>query len=84
MIRNLKYAILYSFLFMVFVPFFTSCGEDDLEDSKFRKMTVERNEFDNWLLANYVQPYNIDFLIKRIINWTISPNYYYHWIAFFC
>ena len=60
MIRNLKYAILYSFLFMVFVPFFTSCGEDDLEDSKFRKMTVERNEFDNWLLANYVQPYNID------------------------
>ena len=31
---------------MVFVPFFTSCGEDDLEDSKFRKMTVERNEFD--------------------------------------
>ena len=45
---------------MVFVPFFTSCGEDDLEDSKFRKMTVERNEFDNWLLANYVQPYNID------------------------
>lgn len=39
-----------------------SCTEDDLDDrSVFTGTEVQRKEFDNWLLDNYVSPYNIDF-----------------------
>lgn len=39
-----------------------SCSEDDLEGSSiFDTEAPERNEFDNWLLTEYVDPYNIAF-----------------------
>lgn len=41
---------------------FSSCSDDDLSSTSiFSGDTTERSEFDNWLLANYVTPYNIDF-----------------------
>lgn len=40
----------------------TSCSEDSLSDTSiFDTESPERNEFDNWLLTEYVNPYNIDF-----------------------
>lgn len=40
----------------------TSCSEDSLSDiSIFDTESPERNELDNWLLTEYVNPYNIDF-----------------------
>lgn len=39
-----------------------SCSEDSLDDqSVFSTEAPQRNEFDIWLLNNYVYPYNIDF-----------------------
>lgn len=43
----------------------TSCNHDEIEDqSIFDTTPPERNAFDNWLLENYVNPYNIDFIYK--------------------
>lgn len=40
----------------------TSCSEDSLNGTSiFDTQTPERNEFDNWLLTEYVNPYNIAF-----------------------
>lgn len=45
--------------------FAVSCNEDEIEDvSIFDTSAPERNAFDNWLLTNYVAPYNIDFKYK--------------------
>lgn len=42
-----------------------SCHRDELDDeSIFDTAAPERNEFDNWLLKNYVAPYNIEFIYK--------------------
>lgn len=42
---------------------FSGCSDDDLSShSVFDESTIEqRSKFDNWLLKNYVQEYNIDF-----------------------
>lgn len=41
---------------------FTGCSEDDLSStSVFDTTAQQRSNFDNWLLKNYVQEYNIDF-----------------------
>ena len=41
---------------------FTGCSEDDLNpNSIFTETAAEKNDFDNWLLENYVKPYNISF-----------------------
>ena len=38
-----------------------SCSEDELNpNSIFNTESPERNEFDNWILENYVAQYNID------------------------
>lgn len=43
----------------------TACNEDDLtKESSFDNMTPYRTAFDEWLLDNYVTPYNIDFKYK--------------------
>lgn len=43
----------------------TSCNEDDMDaGSIFDTTPVVRNEFDQWLMKNYVNPYNIDFKYK--------------------
>lgn len=41
---------------------FTSCNDDSLNDNSiFDTEAPARNEFDNWLLTEYVEPYNINF-----------------------
>lgn len=52
--------------YIALVAFFAcgvcSCSEDSLDDqSVFSTEAPQRNEFDIWLLNNYVYPYNIDF-----------------------
>ena len=42
---------------------FVGCSEDDLDSkSIFDTNPIQRSEFDNWLLKNYVQEFNINFL----------------------
>lgn len=58
--RKLKY--LGVLLLSVAAVSFTGCSEDDLSStSVFDTTPQQRTEFDNWLLKNYVQEYNIDF-----------------------
>ncbi len=40
---------------------FTACNEDDLSSkSIFDTSTPDRNEFDEWILENYIEPFNIE------------------------
>lgn len=39
----------------------SSCTKEKLHDSIFNTTPPQRNEFDTWLLDNYVKEYNIDF-----------------------
>ena len=42
-----------------------SCNKDEIDDgSIFDTSAPERNEFDRWLLKNYVNPYNIEVKYK--------------------
>ena len=57
----MKY-IKYIALALFFTCSMSSCSEDELdEQSIFSAEAPQRNEFDKWLLNNYVYPYNIDF-----------------------
>lgn len=41
---------------------FAACGSDEPDgNSIFDTTAPQRNEFDHWLLANYIETYNIDF-----------------------
>ena len=41
---------------------FTACSEDEMsKESVIVVESYEQNDFDKWLEANYVKPYNIDF-----------------------
>lgn len=57
----MKY-IKYIALVLFFTCGISSCSEDDLDNqSIFSTDSPQRNDFDIWLLDNYVFPYNIDF-----------------------
>ena len=44
---------------------FTACSDDDPSGTSiFSTATINRNDFDRWLLKNYTYPYNIDFKYK--------------------
>lgn len=54
---------------------FVGCSDDDLDSkSVFDGVTVERSDFDNWLLKNYVEPYNIN-MIYRYSDKDADQNY---------
>lgn len=54
---------------------FVGCSDDDLDSkSVFDGTTVERSDFDNWLLKNYVEPYNIN-MIYRYSDKDADQNY---------
>lgn len=54
---------------------FVGCSDDDLDSkSVFDGATVERSDFDNWLLKNYVEPYNIS-MIYRYSDKDADQNY---------
>lgn len=51
----------YILLFLLTAAFM-ACQEDDLNSESVTAIPeVQRNEFDKWILENYVEPYNIDF-----------------------
>lgn len=56
------YTLLYGLLMWAVIGVFTSCSEDDLNSTSVIT-TGEKveNDFDRWLAANYVSPYNIAF-----------------------
>jgi len=60
---------------------FISCSEDDLGESIFDTNPPERNQFDTWLLTNFVNPYNIDVKyrmedIETDLRYTLLPASY--------
>ena len=57
--------ILYIFTIIGIITSFSSCSEDKLDsESIFDTTPPVRNEFDNWLLKNYTDKYNIEFKYK--------------------
>lgn len=49
-------------LLFILVSLFSACAEDELSStSVIDTSTVKRNAFDEWLIRNYVNAYNIDF-----------------------
>lgn len=57
-----KYYVLYIMLMMAATGVFSSCSEDDLNPTSVITMGERvENDFDRWLEANYVNPYNIAF-----------------------
>lgn len=55
---------------------FSSCQEEALDpNSQIIDSKVEQNDFDKWLVKNYVEPYNIDFKYRMEYNET-NMNYY--------
>ncbi len=65
-------------LIMAFIGFSTSCTEEELDESIFDTSEPQRNEFDKWLLSNYVYPYNIDLKyrmedIESDMNYELVP-----------
>ena len=61
---------------------FIACEEKPLDpNSQILDSKVEKNEFDNWLITNYVEPYNIDFKYRMEMNessmsyWLVPAEY---------
>lgn len=53
---------LHFFCITLLVALFSACSEDKLSDvSVIKESQHEENDFDRWILAKYVTPYNIDF-----------------------
>ncbi len=49
-------------LFFLLAGLFTACQEDELSSKSVIDISdLKRNDFDKWLLKNYVDAYNIDF-----------------------
>ena len=66
----------------LFVTALVSCSEKPLDDeSQIFDSTVKQNEFDKWLVKNYVEPYNIDFKYRIEIKesdrnyWLVPAEY---------
>ena len=54
-------------IFLLLAGILISCSEEKLDtaNSVF-KDTIERNEFDQWLIKNYTTPYNIEFKYRYL------------------
>lgn len=72
----MKRIILNISMFVAAVCAFTSCSEDDLSSTSVITIdSVDKTAFDNWLQANYVNPYNIEFKYRYEDKET-DMNYY--------
>ncbi len=49
---------------LIIVGLSSSCRTDELGDSIFDTNSPDRTKFDSWLLENYINKYNIDFVYK--------------------
>ena len=56
--KYIKYLMLAAFAVLA-----SSCQEKVLDycNSQIIDSTVEQNDFDKWLVKNYIEPYNIEF-----------------------
>ena len=73
-----------------------SCQQDKLsEESVIKDSTVEMNDFDYWLEANFLKPYNIEFKYRFAMNesdkgyWTVPADIdasimYAHLVKYLC
>lgn len=83
MLKKMKNIFKYTLAFALALPFFAACApENDLSpDSIIVADQYEKNEFDLWLDANYVSPYNIEFKYRYESNesnltyYTIPADY---------
>lgn len=73
---------IYILLAFVAVAVMNSCQEDPLsEKSVITVDQIKQNDFDKWLIANFVNPYNVDFVYRFSMNesdmnyYTIPPKY---------
>jgi substrate import-associated zinc metallohydrolase lipoprotein len=77
MIKYIKYLSVMLAAFLL-----VSCGEEQLDpNSQILDSSVEKNEFDEWLVDNYVTPYNIEFIyrmeyIESDMNYYLVPAQY--------
>lgn len=77
MIKYIKYLSVMLAAFLL-----VSCGEEKLDpNSQILDSNVEMNEFDEWLVDNYVTPYNIEFIyrmeyIESDMNYYLVPAQY--------
>jgi len=71
--------LLYTFLLLIVAIGFFACSEDKLDDkSVIKDSQKEVNEFDQWILVNYIIPYNIDLKyrmedIESDMNYQLVP-----------
>ena len=60
---------IYSMMMVLGVLCVSSCLHDRIEEeSVIKDSTVEQNDFDRWLEANFLKPYNIDFVYRYALN----------------
>ena len=64
----MKNLFLYIMLLALVPAFMASCSEDDLSKTSVfsDSTTTKQNQFDKWLEANYVQPYNLEFKYRYV------------------
>ncbi len=71
-----KYRILYIVPIMLLALAFTACDNDAIEEESVITVdSYQMNQFDKWLKANYVDPYNIKFKYRYE---EIESNYNYY------
>ena len=72
----MKKLIYYSLALVVGAFSLVACSDDDLSSTSVITVTqTKQNDFDKWLDANFVQPYNIVFAY-RYQDIETNPNYY--------
>ena len=87
---------IYSIVTVLAVFCVSACMRDKIEsESVIKDSTVEQNDFDRWLEANYLKPYNIDFVYRFALNesdlgfYTVPADYessiiYAHLVKYLC
>ncbi len=87
---------IYSIVTVLAVLCVSACMRDKIEsESVIKDSTVEQNDFDRWLEANYLKPYNIDFVYRYALNesdlgfYTVPADYessiiYAHLVKYLC
>ena len=59
-VKTMKKNKIYIFIAVLFAAFFSACSEDDLSsESVITEAQRVENDFDRWIVKNYVTPYNI-------------------------
>lgn len=72
--KHIKILILFASVLAI-TSLMASCSSDDpSSNSIFDTTPPARSEFDNWLMANYIEPYNIQF--NYLYSDKLTDNYY--------